>query len=100
MAKALAFCKSLSYCACRILRAISRRKLVRKHQLHTRSYCSRCFCSAIYYAYVVFIGGILSLLLALVFYDILGNNTNVIVIGICEELAKVIAVIYFVRNLK
>jgi protease PrsW len=35
-----------------------------------------------------------------VFYDILGNNTNVIVIGICEELAKVIAVIYFVRNLK
>ncbi|MEB4857669.1 MULTISPECIES: PrsW family intramembrane metalloprotease [Priestia] len=50
--------------------------------------------------YVVFIGGILSLLLALVFYDILGNNTNVIVIGICEELAKVIAVIYFVRNLK
>ncbi len=42
----------------------------------------------------------LSLLLALVFYDILGNNTNVIVIGICGELAKVIAVSYFVLNLK
>lgn len=50
--------------------------------------------------YVVFIGGILSLLVALVFYDILGNNINVITIGITEELAKVITVIYFVRNLK
>jgi RsiW-degrading membrane proteinase PrsW (M82 family) len=51
--------------------------------------------------YVVFIGGILSLLVALVFYDILGrNNINPITIGISEELAKVIAVIFFVRNKK
>ncbi|MDQ0200062.1 PrsW family intramembrane metalloprotease [Neobacillus ginsengisoli] len=50
--------------------------------------------------YVVFIGGILSMLVALVFYDILRNNINPITIGIVEELAKVITVIYFVRNLK
>lgn len=50
--------------------------------------------------YVVFIGGILSLLVALVFYDLLGNNTNAITIGIVEELAKVITVISFVRSLK
>ncbi len=50
--------------------------------------------------YVVFIGGILSMLVALVFFDILKNNINPITIGIAEELAKVITVIYFVRNLK
>lgn len=50
--------------------------------------------------YVVFIGGILSLLVALVFYDILGNNINPITIGIAEELAKVFTVIGFVRNIK
>ncbi|GAA3313703.1 hypothetical protein GCM10020331_004440 [Ectobacillus funiculus] len=49
--------------------------------------------------YVVFIGGILSLLLALIFYDILRSNINPITIGIVEELAKVVAVI-FVRHLK
>ncbi len=50
--------------------------------------------------YVVFIGGIISLLVALVFYDILRNNINPITIGIVEELAKVVAVIFFVRSLK
>jgi protease PrsW len=50
--------------------------------------------------YVVFIGGILSLLVALVFYDILRNNINPVTIGIVEELAKVVAVIFFVRPLK
>ncbi|QED47899.1 PrsW family glutamic-type intramembrane protease [Cytobacillus dafuensis] len=50
--------------------------------------------------YVVFIGGILSMLVALVFYDILKHNINPITIGIIEELAKVITVIYFVRNIK
>jgi RsiW-degrading membrane proteinase PrsW (M82 family) len=50
--------------------------------------------------YVVFIGGILSLLVALVFYDILQNNINPITIGIVEELSKVVAVVFFVRSLK
>jgi RsiW-degrading membrane proteinase PrsW (M82 family) len=50
--------------------------------------------------YVVFIGGILSMLVALVFYDILRHNINPITIGIAEELAKVITVICFVQNLK
>jgi RsiW-degrading membrane proteinase PrsW (M82 family) len=50
--------------------------------------------------YVVFIGGILSLLVALVFYDILKHTINPITIGIVEELSKVVAVIFFVRPLK
>lgn len=50
--------------------------------------------------YVVFIGGILSLLLALVFYDILRNTINPITTGMVEELSKVVAVIFFVRSLK
>lgn len=50
--------------------------------------------------YVVFIGGIFLFLLVFVFYDIFGNNINVIMIGICEELVKVIVVIYFVCNFK
>jgi RsiW-degrading membrane proteinase PrsW (M82 family) len=50
--------------------------------------------------YVVFIGGIVSLLVALVFFDILRNNVNPITIGIAEELAKAITVISFVRYRK
>ncbi|MFJ5714251.1 PrsW family glutamic-type intramembrane protease [Neobacillus sp. NPDC093127] len=50
--------------------------------------------------YVVFIGGILSMLVALVFFDILKNNINPITIGISEELAKAVTVIFFVRKLK
>ncbi|MED3564258.1 PrsW family intramembrane metalloprotease [Bacillus xiapuensis] len=50
--------------------------------------------------YVVLIGGILSMLVALVFYDILNHNINPITIGIVEELSKVITVLYFVRNIK
>jgi protease PrsW len=50
--------------------------------------------------YVVFIGGILSMLAALVFFNLLKNNINPITIGIVEELAKAVTVIYFVRNQK
>lgn len=50
--------------------------------------------------YVVFIGGILSMLVALVFFNILKNNINPITIGMVEELAKIGTVIFFVRNLK
>ncbi|MGG1675556.1 PrsW family intramembrane metalloprotease [Neobacillus sp. NRS-1170] len=50
--------------------------------------------------YVVFIGGILSMLVALVFFNILKHNINPITIGIAEELAKVATVILFVRNIK
>jgi protease PrsW len=50
--------------------------------------------------YVVLIGGILSMLVALVFYDVLRHVINPVTIGIVEELSKVLTVIYFVRNLK
>ena len=50
--------------------------------------------------YVVLIGGILSMLVSLVFYDILRHNINPVTIGIVEELSKVITVIYFVKSLK
>ncbi|MEH7303988.1 PrsW family intramembrane metalloprotease [Neobacillus drentensis] len=50
--------------------------------------------------YVVMIGGILSMLVALVFFDILKNMINPITIGIAEELAKAITVITFVRYRK
>ncbi|MFF2445596.1 PrsW family glutamic-type intramembrane protease [Neobacillus sp. NPDC058068] len=50
--------------------------------------------------YVVLIGGILSMLAALVFFDILKNMINPITIGIAEELAKAITVISFVRYRK
>lgn len=50
--------------------------------------------------YVVLIGGILSMLVALVFFNLVKNNINPITIGIVEEVAKVITVIWFVRNHK
>ncbi|MEH7155231.1 PrsW family glutamic-type intramembrane protease [Neobacillus drentensis] len=50
--------------------------------------------------FIVMIGGILSMLVALVFFDILKNNINPITIGIAEELAKAITVITFVRYRK
>lgn len=50
--------------------------------------------------YVVLIGGVLSMLVALVFFNILKNNINPITIGIAEELAKAITVITFVRYRK
>jgi protease PrsW len=50
--------------------------------------------------YVVFIGGILSMLVALLFFNILKNNINPITIGIVEELAKALVVIFFVRTRK
>lgn len=50
--------------------------------------------------YVVLIGGILSMLVALLFFNILKNNVNPITIGIAEELAKAIIVVTFVRYRK
>jgi protease PrsW len=50
--------------------------------------------------YYVLTGGILSMLAAIVFFDILKNNINAITIGIVEELAKAIMVIAFVRYRK
>lgn len=50
--------------------------------------------------YYVLTGGILSMLAAIVFFDILKNNINPITIGIVEELAKAIMVIAFVRYRK
>lgn len=50
--------------------------------------------------YVVLIGGILSMLVALLFFNILKNNINPITIGIAEELAKAIIVVTFVRYRK
>jgi RsiW-degrading membrane proteinase PrsW (M82 family) len=50
--------------------------------------------------FVGLIGGMLSMLVALVFFDILKNNINAITIGITEELAKAITVISFVRYRK
>ena len=50
--------------------------------------------------YVVLIGGILSMLVALVFFNLLKHNINPITIGIVEELAKVLTVIWFVQNHK
>jgi protease PrsW len=56
---------------------------------------------AIYHVlYVVLIGGILSMLAALVFFNVLKNNINPITIGIIEEFAKTAIVIYFVSNRK
>jgi protease PrsW len=50
--------------------------------------------------YVVLIGGVLSMLVALMFFDFLRNNINPVTIGIVEELAKTITVITFVRYRK
>ena len=50
--------------------------------------------------FIVMIGGVLSMLVALLFFDILKNNINPITIGIAEELAKAITVITFVKYRK
>lgn len=50
--------------------------------------------------YMVLIGGILSMLAALVFFNLVKHIINPITIGIVEELAKTITVIWFVRNHK
>ncbi|WP_462410697.1 PrsW family glutamic-type intramembrane protease [Neobacillus sp. Marseille-QA0830] len=50
--------------------------------------------------YYVLVGGILSMLVAIGFFDILRNVINPITIGIAEELAKAITVIIFVRYRK
>ncbi|MCM3031004.1 PrsW family intramembrane metalloprotease [Niallia sp. MER 6] len=50
--------------------------------------------------YIVLLGGILSMLVALLFFDILRNTSNAITTGIVEELAKTITVISFVRYRK
>ncbi|PLT29833.1 PrsW family intramembrane metalloprotease [Peribacillus deserti] len=50
--------------------------------------------------YIVLIGGILSMIASLVFYDILRNHINPFTIGIAEELAKAIIVMIFVTDKK
>ncbi|GHI00960.1 PrsW family glutamic-type intramembrane protease [Neobacillus kokaensis] len=50
--------------------------------------------------YMVLIGGILSMLVALVFFNLLRHIINPITIGMVEELAKVITVIWIVRDRK
>jgi protease PrsW len=50
--------------------------------------------------FVVLVGGILSMLITLAFFDILKGNNHPIIIGIVEELAKAITVITFVRYRK
>ncbi|WP_026691810.1 PrsW family glutamic-type intramembrane protease [Peribacillus kribbensis] len=50
--------------------------------------------------YFVLIGGILSLLASLVFYDFLRGHINPFTIGIAEEMAKAITVLIFVRKKK
>ncbi|WNQ13380.1 PrsW family glutamic-type intramembrane protease [Paenibacillus aurantius] len=49
---------------------------------------------------VVFLGGILSLILALFLYQGFGDQDSVLVTGIAEEVAKVLAVVWFLRNRK
>lgn len=51
-------------------------------------------------AYVALIGGILSMLVAVLFFDFLRNVINPITIGVVEEFAKAVIVVYFVRSRK
>ena len=50
-------------------------------------------------AYFVMLAGMLSLIIALLFFDTLGAlGTNVIFIGLIEEAAKVLAILFCLRN--
>lgn len=50
--------------------------------------------------YVALIGGIISMLVAVLFFDFLRQIINPITIGIVEEFAKAVIVVYFVRSRK
>lgn len=47
---------------------------------------------------ILFIGGVLSLVTAVFFYKNIGDNTGVIMIGIVEEVAKLLVILWFIRN--
>ncbi|WP_134683775.1 PrsW family glutamic-type intramembrane protease [Brevibacillus migulae] len=49
---------------------------------------------------MLFVGGVLSLVTAVFLYDKIGNSGNVLFIGIVEEVAKLIAVLWFLRGNK
>lgn len=48
--------------------------------------------------YIVFVGGIISLITALALYETLSGYSGVLIIGFVEEAAKVVAVAWFVRR--
>jgi len=47
---------------------------------------------------MLFVGGVISLVTAVFLYDKIGNSSNVILIGIVEEVAKLIALLWFLRG--
>jgi protease PrsW len=47
---------------------------------------------------ILFIGGIMSLVTAVFFYKNIGGNTSVIMVGFVEELAKLLVIIWFIRE--
>jgi protease PrsW len=49
---------------------------------------------------ILFIGGIMSLITAVFFYKNIGEDTSVIIIGFVEELAKLLVIIWFLKEKK
>jgi protease PrsW len=49
---------------------------------------------------ILFIGGIMSLITAVFFYKNIGDQTSVIMVGFVEELAKLLVIIWFIRENK
>jgi protease PrsW len=49
---------------------------------------------------ILFIGGIISLITAVFFYRNFGGQTSVIITGFVEELAKLVVIIWFIREKK
>jgi protease PrsW len=47
---------------------------------------------------ILFIGGIMSLVTAVFFYKNIGGNTSVLMVGFVEELAKLLVIIWFIRE--
>jgi protease PrsW len=47
---------------------------------------------------ILFIGGIMSLVTAVFFYKNIGDNSSVIMVGFVEELAKLLVIIWFIRE--
>jgi protease PrsW len=47
---------------------------------------------------ILFIGGIMSLVTAVFFYKNIGGNSSVIMVGFVEELAKLLVIIWFIRE--
>jgi protease PrsW len=49
---------------------------------------------------ILFIGGIMSLVTAVFLYENIGGNSSVIMVGFVEELAKLLVIIWFIREKK